>query len=55
MTNINRFDNMTEYRTKTIGVKLTETEFEVLNEICDTLQITKSKFIRNLIHQELFQ
>ena len=46
---------MTEYRTKTIGIKLTEKEFEMLNEICNTLQTTKSNFIRNLIHQELFQ
>lgn len=44
-----------DFRTKIVGIKLTEKEFEMLNEICDTLQTTKSKFIRNLIHQELFQ
>jgi len=46
---------MTEKRTKTIGVKLTPKEFDILNEFCNTLQINKSVFIRNLIHQELFK
>ena len=44
-----------ENRTKMIGVKLTPKEFEALNEICQTLQTTKSNFVRTLIHQELFQ
>jgi len=44
---------MNEKRTKTIGVKLTENEFQILNEVCDALQISKSAFIRQLIHKEL--
>ena len=46
---------MTENRTKLLGVKLTPSEFELLNDICTTLQITKSAYIRQLIHQELFK
>lgn len=46
---------MTENRTKILGVKLTPKEFEALNEICLTLQTTKSKFIRTLIYKELFK
>ena len=46
---------MAENRTKLLGVKLTPKEYEALNEICNALQTTKSKFIRKLIHQELFQ
>lgn len=44
---------MNEKRTKTIGVKLTEKEFQILNEVCTALQINKSVFIRQLIHKEL--
>jgi len=46
---------MKEYRNKTIGVKLTSKELEVLNEVCTALQISKSIFIRQLIHKELFE
>lgn len=46
---------MSELKTKTIGIKLTEKEFEILNEVCKALQVNKSTFIRNLIHKELFE
>ena len=46
---------MKEFRTKMLGVKLTEREYQALNEVCQALQIPKSVFIRNLIHKELFE
>ena len=54
LTNTSKFDNMKENRTKTIGIKVTNKEFEALTEICNALQTNKSVFIRNLIHKELF-
>ena len=38
-----------DFRTKIVGVKVTPSEFEVLNEICNTQNISKSAFIRKLI------
>lgn len=46
---------MTEFRTKMLGVKLTEREFEALNEVCNALQVSKSIYIRQLIRKELFE
>lgn len=46
---------MNDFRKKMLGVKLTEREFEALNEVCQAMQISKSVFIRNLIHKELFE
>ena len=44
-----------EFRTKKLSVKVTPQEFEAINEYCQALQISKSVFIRNLIHKELFE
>ena len=44
-----------ELRTKKLSVKLTEKEFDALNEVCKAMQISKSVFIRGLIHKELFE
>ena len=44
-----------DFRTKMIGVRLSEKEFEMLNQVCQAMQITKSVFIRNLIYRELFE
>ena len=44
-----------DIRNKMIGVKLTESEFDALNEICKARQITKSVFIRELISDYLWK
>ena len=36
-------------KTKMIGIKVTPSEFEILNTICDAEKVTKSSFIRKLI------
>lgn len=46
---------MEDKRIDTISFKVTKKEFEVINQICESLQISKSDFIRNLIHKELFE
>ena len=46
---------MGELRNKHLSVKLTEKEFQAVTEICRTLQISKSVFIRSLIHREFFE
>ena len=40
---------MKDLRTEVLGVRLSKKEFEMLNQVCKTLQIRKSDFIRNLI------
>ena len=37
-------------RTKLVGVKLTPSELETLNTICNTQKVSKSSFIRKLIN-----
>ena len=44
---------MNERRLETISFKVTKKELEILNQVCDSLQVSKSDFIRNLIHKEL--
>ena len=44
-----------DMRNKMIGIKLTESEFEALNEICKAMQVTKSVFIRKLISDYLWE
>ena len=39
-----------ENRTKMIGIKMTQSEMEVLDTICNTQKISKSAFIRKLIN-----
>ena len=44
-----------ENKSKMVGVKLTPQEIDVLNNICDTLNISKSVFIRRLINNYLVE
>jgi len=44
-------DTFEETRTKMVGVKLTPSEYEELNVICEELGITKSRYFRYL-HQD---
>ena len=44
---------MKENRFYTVSFKVTAKELEVLNQLCDSLQMSKSDFIRNALKKEL--
>ena len=46
---------MEDKRIDTISFKVTKKEFEVINQICESLQISKSDFIRKLISDYLWE
>ena len=45
-SNIKNFES--ESRNKMVGVKLTQSEFDKLTEVCGELMVTKSRFFRFL-------
>lgn len=45
---------MTDFKTQMISLRVTPMEYQALTQMCETMNVTKSVFIRKLIQRELF-